>query len=249
MKYYLYSKKDEGPFSKEELALFGVTNDDLVKEESTDYWIEIAKVPELCPLTDVSISNDIIDQIEGEECAGEAEIEPESHVDYYKDSAIVKTDEPTENTRFGLRKWLIVLPLFILFVAYFTNPGKKAHFPVVRNIVERVVGPSKSGITGDPFFDMFFDNFGIFDNMMTERVMNEISWHDGHLFSYCSFTDNSGNSHWITFGCLGVVYSMNEGALKQFVYGDDKVKHKSNPSEKPKKKKENAPSIEDGVTL
>ena len=58
MRYYLYSKKDEGLFDKEQLRGLDIDKDDLVKKEDGDCWIEAGRVDELADLFITSVDFD-----------------------------------------------------------------------------------------------------------------------------------------------------------------------------------------------
>lgn len=230
MNYFLYRCKAEGLLSLEELRSRHVKKDDLVKAEDSDVWVEACKVLELQNL----IEDDVV-----------AVSLPENDFAEVKEQNVAA---PVARTSMfvNLRGFIwACLGATLLLLLLGSNPSKKEHYPVVRSMVEEGLNGCDIVVMRDPFMDMFFGGMGFYDDL-TDRLMNGVKWHSAGLFSYCSFVDEDKDSHWVTLGILGHVYTLNQDAINDYI-----VKMLNPTPRKPKKEKQKhkEPIPEGGMAL
>ena len=183
MRYYLYSKKDEGLFDKEQLRDLQIKGDDLVKAEDADSWVEAEKVEDLADLflnqfdfdAEEQFSEDYADSDSSSEetasaTGSESGDEQEAMPVVVSNQSVQPNATPVTFKRRQLAVFATVLLALTLLA---TNPKKADHYAVVQQMVAgQIQARSGSGFFGESFMDMFFGGFGFFDGFLILRQRN-----------------------------------------------------------------------------
>lgn len=263
MRYYLYSAKNSGPFTKEELSGLNLSCQDLVKEEGTDYWIEADKLSDLQDLFTPAPKAEFVEpeiEVAVEEATGVEEgVHEAAEGQESEERAEAESEEAPEETataeeeaqtpvvspvpsvqpkpRTPLLVAICVLAVVLLFLGF--NPGKKAHEPYVVKMVENTMELDHQ-MNSNPFFDFFNDlMFDMFfggsgrQRQKAKQILNDIEYSNAYLFSFTS-VKNGGSTKWLTLGVLGHVFVLNQKALDEHVLGPSATEE-IQPEEKPQK--------------
>ncbi|MCQ2207501.1 MAG: hypothetical protein MJZ02_04695 [Paludibacteraceae bacterium] len=251
MRYYLYSRKNDGLFDKEQLRDCSIGKDDLVKAEDADSWIEASKVDDLSDLfeepADVNFEDEFTEEVETIEAEPKQEDpQPEKNTDDSEKADLPATANPTQLQEMPMplkRNWMVGFgAILCAMVLLSSNPKKSAHYEVVQQMVsEGLQSLEGSRSWGESLMDIFFRGFGFFDGMAVESLMNDVECHNAFLFSYGKLNDAEEGSHMVTFGILGHVFSMNQEAMNSHIsnvlYGHRKPKREQ-PKEAPRRRKQ-----------
>lgn len=259
MRYYLYSRKNEGLFEIGQLRGFCIEKDDLVKAEDADSWVEACKVAELAGLFEEPADVDFEDEIMEEETAEKVDDAENVADDATEQEAPQQEEEPAHSGNMTLpinakpnslqvvpvqlkRGWMVGMAIVLgAMILLSSNPKKSAHYEVVQQMVSEGLQSQEGNRSwGESLMDLFFRGFGFFDDMAVERLLNDVECHNAYLFSYSKLNDVEEGSHWVTFGILGHVFSMNQDAMNEHIsnvlYGHRKPKQER-PKETPRKRK------------
>lgn len=256
MRYYLYSKKDEGLFDKEQLRDLQIKGDDLVKAEDADSWVEAEKVEDLADLflnqfdfdaeeqfsenyADSDSSSEETASATGSESGDEQEAMP----------VVVSNQSVQPNATpvtFKRRQLAVFATVLLALTLLATNPKKADHYAVVQQMVAgQIQARSGSGFFGESFMDMFFGGFGFFDGMAVNRILDDVECRNAFFFSYSKVIDEEDGSHWLTLGVLGHIITMNQDALDSHIsnvlYGSRHKKQKQQKQQKPRKQQQTVP--------
>lgn len=226
MRYYLYSKKDEGLFDKEQLRGLDIDKDDLVKKEDGDCWIEAGRVDELADLFIPPVDFD-------SECGFSDDGSTQEPADGVgagaADAGCPSSDESLPlvveqrladkpSLAFGKGRMAAFAAVLLALVLLGSNPKKNDHYMVAQQmVINGLQAQDHSRSWGESLMDMFFGGFSFFDSFTTSRIMNDVECHNAFLFSYSKVTDEEAGSHWITFGVLGHIFPMNQEALNEHI--------------------------------
>ena len=255
MRYYLYSKKDEGLFDKEQLRDLQIKGDDLVKAEDADSWVEAEKVEDLADLflnqfdfdAEEQYSEDYADSDSSSEetasaTGSESGDEQEAMPVVVSNQSVQPNATPVTFKRRQLAVFATVLLALTLLA---TNPKKADHYAVQQMVAGQIQARSGSGFFGESFMDMFFGGFGFFDGMAVNRILDDVECRNAFFFSYSKVTDEEDGSHWLTLGVLGHIITMNQDALDSHIsnvlYGSRHKKKKQQKQQKPRKQQQTVP--------
>ena len=226
MRYYLYSKKDEGLFDKEQLRGLDIDKDDLVKAEDADSWVEAEKVEDLADLFIPPVDFDSECGFSDDGCTQESADGADAgtaDTDCTSSSAVplplVVEQRPDERTplKFGRGRLAAFAAVLLALVLLGSNPKKSDHYMVAQQmVINGLQAQDHSRSWGESLMDMFFGGFSFFDSFTTGRIMNAVECHNAFLFSYSKVVGEEG-SHWITFGVLGHIFPMNQEALNEHI--------------------------------
>lgn len=260
MRYYLYSKKDEGLFDKEQLRDLQIKGDDLVKSENADSWIEAEKVDDLADLfippvdfdSECGFSDDGCTQESADGAdAGTADADCTSSAAVPLPSVVEQRPDERTPLKFGRGRLAAFAAVLLALVLLGSNPNKNEHYMVVQQMVSNgLQAQNHSRSWGESLMDMFFGGFSFFDSFTTDRIMNDVECHNAFLFSYSKVTDEEAGSHWITFGVLGHIFQMNQEALNEHIsyvlYGT----HRHQPEKRQTPRRKQPQTVpEDGQSL
>lgn len=221
MKYFVYSHKNEGLFTKEQLADMALQKDDLVKVEGTNAWLEAEMIPDLAGLLSNSAVAETgqVPSTESKTTAvadtADKEMVP-GVVEPTKPSTQVVNPIPVYPKKHS-HWFLYVSAVAVLAVVMaISNPNLRSHYVLVDDMISESVSKIEDNSPfSDPFFDFFLGDAFSVKRQVANRLMNDVSYNSCGLFSYCSVDNGIEGSHLITLGLLGHVFSFNQDELDE----------------------------------
>ncbi len=215
MEYFIYKdKRQQGPFTVEQLAAMGLTSDTLVWREGMGQWTPAWQVDELKAVT-------------GGRQSGAAAPPPPPvdgdadrprQADGPADSA--PADAPAHESRRRRRavKWLAAAAV-VFFILLMSCPKADDHYEAVtREVTEALTDSASSLSTGIEAFDVIGGALGreivtqFVGAMATQAVKV-----DNYIILSVGRVEHDGRSHIVSLGILGHVFTFSSADLRKAV--------------------------------